>query len=143
MVTEILNYLKDCPYLSDFIMNVDFLGKNPHSLSVGATGDSKVLKKYTDGDSIEKETYKLRLRLPYGIDKEKNCENSAFLENISRWLSQRSAEGILPEMDLDKIAISAEITFKKDGASYFTDTAVYTADFAVIFYKANQKGSKL
>lgn len=143
MVTEILNYLKNCPILSEFKMNVDFLGKNPHSLSISGRPSTKVLKKYTDGDTLEMNVYKLRLRLPFGIDKDRNIENSVLTENLQSWVAEQSARGILPETTEDKIAVSATLGFIRDNVSYFSDTAVYGAEVALTFYKANQKGSKL
>ncbi len=143
MVTDILNYLQNCPILSDFKMNVDFLGKNPHSLSISGRGAIKVLKKYTDGDTMEKSVYKLKLRLPFGIDKDKNTENSTLTENLQAWVSEQSARGILPYGTEDKIPINIELTFLRDNVSYFSDTAVYGAELALTFYKAKEKGSKL
>lgn len=143
MVTDILSYLKNCPILSEFKMNVDFLGKNPHSLSISGRPSKKVLKKYTDGDTLEMSIYKIRLRLPFGIDKEKNIENSVLTESLQCWVLEQSARGILPETEDDKIAISVALEFSRDNVSYFSDAAVYGAELALTFYKANEKGSKL
>ncbi len=136
MVTDILNYLQSCPILSNFKMNVDFLGKNPHSLSLSGRADTKVLKKYTDGDTLEKRVYKLRVRLPFGIDREKNTKNSVLTESLQSWVSEQSARGILPEAQEDKVFISAQLNFLRDNVSYFGDTAVYGAEFALTFYKS-------
>lgn len=136
MVTDILNYLQSCPILSDFKMNVDFLGKNPHSLSLSGRGSTKVLKKYTDGDTLEMSVYKLKLRLPFGIDREKNTQNSVLTENLQAWVSQQSARGILPTSSEDKVFISARLSFLRDNVSYFSDTAVYGAELALTFYKS-------
>ena len=143
MVTDILDYLKNCPILSDFNMNVDFLGKNPHSLSISGRPSTKTLKRYTDGDILEVSVYKLRFRLPFGIDKNKNIENSVLTENLQNWVAEQSARGILPETDEYKIAVSATLGFLRDNVSYFSDTAVYGAELALTFYKANEKGSRL
>lgn len=143
MVTDILDYLRNCPILSDFNMNVDFLGKNPHSLSISGRPSTSVLKKYTDGDTLEKSVYKMRLRLPFGIDRNKNTENSVLAENLQKWVSEQSARGILPDMGEDKVAINSELIFLRDNVSYFSDTAVYGAELALTFYKANEKGSRL
>lgn len=143
MVTDILNYLQNCPILSEFVMNVDFLGKNPHSLSVSGRANTKVLKNYTDGDTLEKSVYKLRFRLPFGIDKEKNIENSSLMQEVKLWVKEQNARGILPQTQDDEILVSVEIDFLRDSVSYFSDTAVYGAELALTFYKANQKGSRL
>ena len=135
MVTNILNYLSECPYLSEFNMNIDFLGKDKNSLSVGGRGDDKVLKKYTDGDSLIARTYKMRLRLPFGIDKMKNYENSLLCESIKSWAEKNTKSGVLPEFSDDKIPVSLQIQFMQGNVSYFSDTAVYTAEIVLVFYK--------
>jgi len=135
MVTDILSYIDNCPYLSDFYTNIDFLGKNQYSLSVSGRGKSQVVKKYTDGDALVKSIYKMRLRLPFGIDKKKNYENSKLCENVENWVKENSTSGILPELSGDKIPVSIEITFLRDSVSYFSDTAVYTADIALTYYQ--------
>ena len=136
MVTNILKYLSKCPYLSDFNMNIDFLGKDKHSLSVSGRADDKILKKYTDGDELVARTYKMRLRLPFGIDKEKNYENSYLRENVSSWAEKNTKIGILPEGSDEKIPVSLQSQFYEGDVSYFSDTAVYNADIILVFYKA-------
>lgn len=136
MVTNILNYISNCPYLSSFNTNIDFLGKDKNSLSVSGRGDDKILKKYTDGDTLVARTYKMRLRLPFGIEKAKNYENSRLCENIKLWAEQNTKSGILPELSDDKIPVSLQIQFRMGDVSYFSDTAIYTADIILVFYKA-------
>lgn len=139
MVFDIINYIKDCPYLSDFNMNIDFLGKNPYSLSVsGRSKDSKV-RTYTDGDSLVKSVFTLKLRLPYGIDMEKNRKNSELLKNISNWFLNNSLKGLLPELDEDKISISISADFLKDKVTYLADTAVFSADITILYYKTKSR----
>lgn len=135
MVFDILNYIKNCPYLSDFVANVDFLGKNPYSFSVGGVSRDKTAKSYTDGDSLVKSTFLLRVRLPYGVDMEKNLKNSELIKNVSEWFLTNSERGILPELDEDKIAISLSTEFLQDKVTYLADTAVYTANITVLYYK--------
>ena len=134
MVFDILNYIKSCPYLSDFNHNVDFLGMNPYSLAVSGRCRSESVKKYTDGDMLIKDTYSVRLRLPYGVDMEKNLDNCKLLENIGQWFSDSSARGILPGLS-DGIAVSVSADFPEGDAVFLADTAVYTAKVAVLYYK--------
>jgi len=134
MVYEILNYIKGCPYLSDFNYNVDFLGKNPYSFAVGSRSKSEIIKAYTDGDMLIKETFSLRLRLPYGVDMEKNLNNRRLAEDISRWFSENNEKRILPELFPER-AISVSADFSAENASYSADTVVYTALVAVLYYK--------
>ncbi len=134
MVFDILNYIKNCPYLSDFNHNVDFLGKNPYSLSVSGRCKSENVKKYTDGDMFIKDTYSVKIRLPFGMDMERNLDNCRLLENIRKWFSDNSAGGILPALS-GGIAISATAEFSQEDAVFLADTAVYTVRVAVLYYK--------
>lgn len=135
MVFNMLNYIQNCPYLSEFVSNVDFLGKNSYSLSISGRSKDKVVKEYTDGDSIISSTYTLKLRLPYGVDMNNNLANSRLTENVEKWFIKNSEGGILPELDEDKIAISIKLNFLKDEAVYLADTAVFTADMTILYYK--------
>ena len=136
MVNKIIDYLLNCPYLSEFNMNIDFLGKDKNSLSVSGRADDKILKKYTDGDSLVMRTYKMRIRLPFGIDRLKNYENSTLCENVKSWAEKNTKSGFLPELSDDKIPVSLQVQFMQGNVSYFSDTAVYTADIILVFYKA-------
>ncbi len=135
MVFNILSYIKNCPQLSEFVTNIDFLGKNPCSLSLSGRAENKVVKAYTDGDSLINSTYTLKLRLPYGVDMNNNLANSRLIKNVEEWFTKNSERGILPELDEDKIPISAGIKFLNDKAVYLADTAVFTADVTILYYK--------
>lgn len=135
MVFDILNYIKKCPYLGDYVANVDFLGKNPYSLSVGGVFKSETVKEYTDGDALLKSTFTLKIRLPYGIDMNKNLKNSELINNISEWFLKNSERGILPELSADKIPISFAVKFLKEDVIYSSDTAVFAADVTALYYK--------
>ncbi len=136
MVFDIFNYIKECPYLSDFVANIDFLGKNSNSFSIGGVAQNKTVKTYTDGDSLIKSSFVLKLRLPYGVDSENNLKNSELLKSITEWFEKNSERGILPDLDKDKIAISVSAQFLQGSTAYLADTAVYTANINVLYYKA-------
>lgn len=135
MVFDILNYIKKCPYLSEYITNVDFLGKNPYSLSVSGVSKNETVKEYTDGDALLKSSFTLKIRLPYGIDMNKNLKNSKLLNNISGWFLKNSESGILPELSADKIPISFSVEFSTKDVIYSSDTAIFAADIIVLYYK--------
>lgn len=135
MVFDILNYIRECPYLSEFAANIDFLGKNPYSLSVGGVAKDKIVKKYTDGDNLIESSFILKLRLPYGVDANENLKNSELIKSITEWLVKNSERGILPSLDADKIPISISAQFMQGSTTYLADTAVYTANIKVLYYK--------
>ena len=135
MVFDILEYITKCPFLNEYVVNVDFLGKNPYSLSVGGVPENKIVKEYTDGDSLIKSTFSLRIRLPYGIDSMNNINNSRFIKNLTDWFLKNNERGVLPELSADKIPISVMCDFQQDKVTYLADTAIFTADITVLYYK--------
>ncbi len=137
MVFDILNYIKQCPYLSDFAANIDFLGKNPYSFSVSGVKKEQTIRKYTDGDALVESVFLLKIRLPYGVDMEQNLTNSELMKRVSSWFLNNSKRGILPELEADKIAISLSAEFLQNKTAYLADTAVYTANINVLYYKTN------
>lgn len=135
MVFDILGYITKCPYLKSYITNVDFLGKNPYSLTVGGVPENKTVKEYTDGDQLMESTFSLRLRLPYGIESQNNINNSKLIKNVADWFLKNNERGILPELSADKIPISVTCNFLQDKTTYLADTVIYTADITVLYYK--------
>lgn len=135
MVYEILDYIKTCPYLSNCSFNIDFLGKNPYSLSLYGREKNETVRQYTDGDSLVMSKFSMRIRLPFGVDMEKNRKNSQLCENVSRWFDDNSKKGILPDLGEKNIAVSVSLEFSHNDASYSADTAVFAASLAVLYYK--------
>lgn len=135
MVLQILDYIRSCPDLADYNANIDFLGKSPYSLSMDGRAKSEVIRAYTDGDELVKACFSLRLRLPFGVDMKKNQKNSQLCENISRWFDDNSKRGILPDLGDRNIAVSVSAEFSPQAASYSADTAVFTAEISVLYYK--------
>lgn len=135
MVFDILEYITRCPYLSEFLTNVDFLGKNPYSLSVSAVPKNKTVKEYTDGDCLAESTFLLRLRLPYGIDSSDNVKNSELVKNVTDYFLKNNERGILPELSADEIPVSVSCDFLQNDVTYLADTVIYTANVAVLYYK--------
>ena len=80
-------------------------------------------------------TFLLKLRLPYGIDTDNNIKNSEIIKNITKWFLQNNERGILPELQSDEIPISVKCNFLHNDVTHLADTAIYTANIAVLYYK--------
>ena len=135
MTQEIYEFLKQCPQFSDFCFNIDYLGKGENSLSLSGRGKKETIKKYTDGDSLEKVTYALRLRLPFGIDREVNAKNSLFLENLSLWFRKNNSKSNFPELGEKNIVVSVGFEVSERPETVTADTAVFKADLGIVYYK--------
>ncbi len=90
MITQYLyELLSQWEILEDFDICSGFLGKGK-SLSVSTPEASRVKKSYTDGEEILSREFTLLLRLP--SDREKNFENSVFLERLCNEISEYREE---------------------------------------------------
>ena len=84
-VDYLLNLLKGCEYLDDFIIAVGFLDEKNNSVSIVPDGDDEVVRKYCDGAKIMGYGFSLIIRL--ATDFSDNSKNLEFLEKLTDWLS--------------------------------------------------------
>ncbi len=134
MLDYIINYLKFCPYLADFTLNVDYLGKDVCSAAISGASKVEVLRKYTDGDAMKKRTYALLLRLPYGIDKAENQKRRTLLENIEKWFRENNAKGILPELQEPDIAVSVSCEERETKDKVTATDCVLNLSVSIVYY---------
>lgn len=134
MTEELIAYLKLCPHLAGFTLNVDYLGKARSSASLSGVGKTTVLRTYTDGDVIKKSTYALWLRLPFGIDAQGNADRSRLIENLLEWVRKSNAEGKLPELSERDIAISVSCEANGEENTVAADSCVCSLALSVVYY---------
>lgn len=84
-VDYLLNLLKGCEYLDDFVIAVGFLDEKNNSVSIVPDGDDEVVRKYCDGAKIKEYGFSLIIRL--GANFGDNSKNLDFLEKLTDWLS--------------------------------------------------------
>ncbi len=135
MTQEILNFLEQCPYLEKYRFNIDYLGKDDYSVSISGRGKNECIKKYTDGDSLQKVTYTVRFRLPFGADRSVNALNSMLMEKISDWFHKNNTVSNFPEFDDKKIVVSMTFEVLKKPETITSDSSVINADIGIVYYK--------
>lgn len=135
MTQEIFDFLKQCPHFKDFCFNIDYLGKNKNSLSLSGRGKRETIKKYTDGDSLEKTTYTLKLRLPFGIDRGQNAKNSLFLENLSGWFRKNNVMSNFPDLGDKNIVVSMTFDVNNKAETVTAESQVINAEIGIVYYK--------
>lgn len=110
IIESIRNYIKTCPYLSEFSkgINVDFLDENTVSYSIEDVPAKPILKKYVDGSSKRQHLFIFTSRESYGSDVFQNIENSGFYEDFSNWIELKNNKGELPILEVDKESIKIE-----------------------------------
>lgn len=135
MTQEIFDFLKQCPLFKDFCFNIDYLGKNKNSISLSGRGKNEAVKKYTDGDSLQKVTYTLKFRLPFGVDREQNAINALLLENLSVWFRKNNVNSIFPDLGDKNIVVSMTFDVTDKAETVTSDTVVIDAAIGIVYYK--------
>ncbi|MEG0133554.1 MAG: chloramphenicol resistance protein [Clostridium sp.] len=120
IINSIRNYIRKCPYLSEFAkgVNVDYLGEEATSYSIEEIPCNPVLKKYIGGDSKRQYQFIFASRESYGAVVLQNIENSGFYEDFASWLEEETIKGNLPILEgkecLKIEAISTGYAFQTD-----------------------------
>lgn len=84
-VDYLLNLLKGCEYLDDFMIAVGFSDEKNNSVSIVPDGDDEVVRRYCDGAKIMGYGFSLIIRLATNFSD--NSKNLDFLEKLTDWLS--------------------------------------------------------
>ena len=134
MTDELFLFLKQCPHLNEFAMNIDYLGREAMSASLSGRCEDVLVRAYTDGDSMRKSTYRLKLRLPFGVDLETNRKNSALLEAIADWIKDVSGAGNLPELSGKRTAVSLFSETPQSPETVTADSCVYLMQVGIVYY---------
>ncbi|WP_018592623.1 hypothetical protein [Terrisporobacter glycolicus] len=100
ILEAIRNYIKECPYLSEFSrgINVDYLGENTNSYSIESIPATPIVRRYVDGSSIRQFLFVFSSREAYGQDAFQNLENIGFYELFSKWIEQQNRLRKLPDL---------------------------------------------
>ena len=91
LINSIRDYILTCPFLSDWRVNVDYLGTGME-YSIDPLPCDPILQRYTE----------------YDQDARINIENSGFYQDFEEWLETQDMAGTLPELGENKIPIKVE-----------------------------------
>lgn len=133
MITDgIKSFLLNCPYLENNDIGVDFLGSEAYNYTIEIMPGEKVLKKYTDGSSLNEVSFIFASRNFYGTD---NLQNTLFYERFASWLDESTNNGILPIIGENLTAKTIEAQsfgyLYSSGASF----ARYQIQCRLVYYK--------
>ena len=111
MINSLRDWLSNCEYFNSIKkLGVDFLSQNANTASIDKTPSAKTLETYVNGDSKCQLTFVLRAWFPYSDEARQNIENSEFLENLSDWVDEQTANENLPILSPNKTCLSIEVT---------------------------------
>lgn len=121
IIDSIRNYIKQCPYISEFAkgVNVDYLAEDTTSYSIEEIPCDPIAKKYIGGDSKRQYQFIFTSRESYGSDVLQNIDNCGFYENFANWLESETIKNDLPILDSDKECLKIEAT--STGYAFQTD----------------------
>ena len=127
LIHSVREFLLDCPFLKDGVLNVDYLGIKPTEYSVDTLPADSIIKQYVDGSSIRQFVFAFGSVEPYGSDVDVNLANSGFYEEFAAWMEQKSRNKEFPDLDEGKTPI--EITAQ--GAGYIVESTENAARYQV------------
>lgn len=116
----IKKYFKDCPYLNDLDINIDYLGDEAECYSIEEVPTTIIRKNFIDGSSERQCQFVFASRVFFGtMENQQNINNLHLFEKIASWLEENTENGILPELNKNQEATSIEAL--SSGYLYGTD----------------------
>ena len=126
----IKTYFKDCPYLGDLDINIDFLGDTAECYSIEEVPATIILKEFIDGSSERQCQFIFASRVFFGsVENKQNIDNLHLFEKIANWLECNTKNGVLPELNDKQTATSIEA--KTSGYLYGTDSSSQYARYQI------------
>lgn len=84
-VDYLIDLIKGCEYLKDFVVGAGFLSEKTNSVSIVPDGKEEIVRQYCDGAKIKGYGFSLIIRL--GTNFGDNSKSLNFLEKLTDWLS--------------------------------------------------------
>lgn len=136
MIEKITEFLKTCPYLSDYNVTAEFLGEKGGCIGVFVKAGEPLVERYADGGALKQVIFCISLRSTNHQEKPGSaCE---LFNHLGEWLE---SSVVFPELGKGRLAQQFEVL--KNGAmakrSYGTNR--YDMDCRLIYY--TEKGSEV
>ena len=126
----IQSYFKDCPYLNDLDINIDFLGDSAECYSIEEVPANVIIKEYIDGSSERQCQFVFASRVFFNTSENKqNINNLHLFEKIANWLEENTKNNILPKLNNKQNATSIKAT--SSGYLYGTDNSNQYARYQI------------
>ena len=105
----IRDYFKKCPYLTNFDINVDFLGSDGECFSIEEVPATIILKRFIDGSKEKQCLFVLASRTFIGTqENQQSIANLHLFEKIANWLENNTENDVLPTLNNKQTATSIE-----------------------------------
>lgn len=118
MVGEVLEFLRECPQISDRVVNINHLSHRVGACSLETADGGGIVKEYADGGKMLKQEFVLALRAAVCEDLKVGEENAKFFDGVREWLSNREKCGHLPRLlgGAEAVSLRAERGWTRVGA---------------------------
>ena len=135
MIQGIVEYVTQCPLLSEGYIRVDSLGPRPIEYGIATLPCDPIVKKYVDGSSIRQYLFGVTSREYYSIDMIQNIKNSEIYEDLAEWFEGQNKAQSFPDLGSGKTVQRIELV--TSGYLYSTDrkTARYQLEIRIIYHK--------
>lgn len=125
----IKDYFKDCPYLNDLDINIDYLGDDAN-YSIEETPATIIIREFVDGSSERQCQFVFASRMFFGtVENQQNISNLHLFEKIANWLESNTKKGILPQLNEGQTATRIEAL--SSGYLYGTDNVNQYARYQI------------
>ena len=138
IIKGLQKYFKNCPVMENGNINVDNLGKDPIRYCIEPVPANPVIRKYTNGDSLNQYVFLLASRSYHGREVQQNIENSEWYEKLSEWIDAQNDADNMPDIGEGKVAQRIDVL--TNGYLLYADpnTARYQIQLRVVYYKKRQ-----
>lgn len=135
IIEGVKSFLEGFPMLRNKKLGIEFLGEKPERYAIFSLGKSSVIKKYTDGNSLNQFVFAIRLRYDYGNDAVKNARLNEFCEELGVWLAKCTKENKLPHIGYERSVLSIELLSSGKIKNTNYSDCVYEAECRIIYYQ--------
>jgi hypothetical protein len=138
MITEIREYLKNLSIVDSFTrINVDYLGETPTEYVIEPIPTEKVIKKYTDGSTLNQYVFQFGSREYYSSDVVENMQKSTFYEDFEKCIRWNNDNNILPNIQGIQSIECVNVGSIQDTGS---DTAKYAIQMRITYFNDYKSG---
>lgn len=139
MITQIREFIKNLAIIDTFTrINVDYLGETPTEYVLEPIPVERILKKYTDGSTLNQYVFQFGSREYYSSDVIENMQKSEFYEEFEKCINWLNRGGILPNIPGIQSIECLNVGTIQDTTS---DTAKYAIQMRITYFrKYNEDG---
>lgn len=135
MMETVREFICQCPFLKNGLLNVNYLGPYPTEYVIERVAADEVLKEYSDSGKLKQFVFSFASREWIGKNVEENQKIVQFYENFAGWLDEMSAAGRLPVLGEGKTAQSIGAISAGAMSNLSGDSAKYQIRCRLIYYE--------